>query len=106
MRADKFGGNTAVVRPVPIPNTAVKHCMADGSSCIASARVGSRHSFMKTRFFNRQGRAGKAQFEVKRIATRSAGRKSMMHTHLRIAAFVLFPFASFASFAVQDFLTA
>ena len=34
-----------MVRPVPIPNTAVKHCMADGSGCIASARVGSRQSF-------------------------------------------------------------
>ena len=42
-----FGGNTAVVRPVPIPNTAVKHCMADGSGCIASARVGSRQSFQQ-----------------------------------------------------------
>ena len=44
-RAHQFGGNTAVVRPVPIPNTAVKHCKADGSGCIASARVGSRQSF-------------------------------------------------------------
>ena len=43
-----FGGNTAVVRPVPIPNTAVKRCMADGSGCIASARVGSRQSFNKS----------------------------------------------------------
>ena len=42
-----FGGHKAVVRPVPIPNTAVKHCMADGSGCIASARVGSRQSFKK-----------------------------------------------------------
>src|SRR5271154_3586849 len=44
-RTAQFGGITAVVRPVPIPNTAVKHCMADGSGCIASARVGSRQSF-------------------------------------------------------------
>ena len=44
----QFGGNTAVVRPVPIPNTAVKHCKADGSGCIASARVGSRQSFKKS----------------------------------------------------------
>ena len=36
-----------MVRPVPIPNTAVKHCKADGSGCIASARVGSRQSFKK-----------------------------------------------------------
>lgn len=42
-----FGDNTAVVRPVPIPNTAVKHCRADGSSPIGSARVGRRHSFKK-----------------------------------------------------------
>jgi hypothetical protein len=42
-----FGGNTAVVRPVPIPNTAVKRCKADGSGCIASARVGSRQFFKK-----------------------------------------------------------
>jgi hypothetical protein len=34
-----------VVRPVPIPNTAVKHSLADGSSCIASARVGCRQIF-------------------------------------------------------------
>ena len=40
-----FGGITAVVRPVSIPNTAVKHCMANGSGCIASARVGSRQFF-------------------------------------------------------------
>ena len=45
MRAHQFGGNTAVVRLVPIPNTTVKRCMADGSGCIASARVGSRQSF-------------------------------------------------------------
>ena len=35
-----------MVRPVPIPNTAVKHSLADGSSCIASARVGSRQSLI------------------------------------------------------------
>ena len=34
-----------MVRPVPIPNTAVKHSLADGSGCIASARVGCRQSF-------------------------------------------------------------
>ena len=34
-----------MVRPVPIPNTAVKRCMADGSGLIDSARVGSRQSF-------------------------------------------------------------
>lgn len=42
-----FGGHKAVVRPVPIPNTAVKHSLADGSGCIASARVGCRQSFKK-----------------------------------------------------------
>ena len=44
-RVQKFGGHKAVVRPVPIPNTAVKRSLADGSGCIASARVGSRQSF-------------------------------------------------------------
>ena len=37
-----FGGHKAVVRPVPIPNTAVKHSLADGSGLIDSARVGCR----------------------------------------------------------------
>ena len=31
-----------MVRPVPIPNTAVKHSLADGSGFIDSARVGCR----------------------------------------------------------------
>jgi hypothetical protein len=42
-----FGGHEAVVRPVPIPNTAVKHSVADGSACIACARVGSRQFFIQ-----------------------------------------------------------
>ena len=42
-----FGGSKAVVRPDPIPNSAVKRSVADGSSSIGSARVGSRHSFKK-----------------------------------------------------------
>ncbi len=42
-----FGGHKAVVRPVPIPNTAVKHSLADGSSLIDSARVGCRQFFVK-----------------------------------------------------------
>jgi hypothetical protein len=42
-----FGGHKAVARPVPIPNTAVKRSLADGSGCIASARVGCRQSFLK-----------------------------------------------------------
>src|SRR5277367_6557421 len=46
-RAKQFGGHKAVVRPVPIPNTAVKHSLANGSGCIASARVGCRQSFKK-----------------------------------------------------------
>jgi hypothetical protein len=46
---NQFGGHKAVVRPVPIPNTAVKHSLADGSSPIGSARVGSRQSFKKAR---------------------------------------------------------
>ena len=37
-----IGGHKAVARPDPIPNSAVKHCIADGSGCIASARVGRR----------------------------------------------------------------
>src|SRR5476651_2759086 len=47
IRAKQFGGHKAVVRPVPIPNTAVKHSLANGSGCIASARVGCRQSFNK-----------------------------------------------------------
>ena len=42
-----FGGHKAVVRPVPIPNTAVKRSLADGSACIACARVGSRQFFIQ-----------------------------------------------------------
>ena len=42
-----FGGHKAVVRPDPIPNSAVKHSLADGSSPIGSARVGSRQPFNK-----------------------------------------------------------
>ncbi len=37
-----FGGSKAAVRPDPIPNSAVKRSVADGSACIACARVGSR----------------------------------------------------------------
>ena len=44
---NQFGGHKAVVRPDPIPNSAVKHSLADGSSPIGSARVGSRQSFKK-----------------------------------------------------------
>src|SRR2546425_9041652 len=40
-----FGGHKAVVRPDPIPNSAVKRSVADGSACIACARVGSRQIF-------------------------------------------------------------
>ena len=36
-----------MVRPDPIPNSAVKHSLADGSGLIDSARVGCRHSFNK-----------------------------------------------------------
>ena len=50
-----FGGHEAVVRPVPIPNTAVKHSIADGSSPIGSARVGSRQFFLKSRNESRFG---------------------------------------------------
>ena len=37
-----------MVRPDPFPNSAVKHSLADGSSPIGSARVGSRQPFKKT----------------------------------------------------------
>ena len=36
-----------MVRPDPIPNSAVKRSVADGSGFIDSARVGSRHSLLK-----------------------------------------------------------
>jgi hypothetical protein len=36
-----------VVRPDPIPNSAVKHSLADGSGFIDSARVGCRQFFLK-----------------------------------------------------------
>src|SRR5439155_11556483 len=42
-----FGGHKAVVRPDPIPNSAVKHSLADGSGFIDSARVGCRQFFKK-----------------------------------------------------------
>jgi len=34
-----------MVRPDPIPNSAVKRRIADGSACIACARVGRRRFF-------------------------------------------------------------
>ena len=37
-----FGGYKEVARPDPIPNSAVKRFIADGSDCIAFARVGCR----------------------------------------------------------------
>ena len=40
-----FGGHKAVVRPDPIPNSAVKRSIANGSACIACARVGRRQIF-------------------------------------------------------------
>ena len=51
-----FGGHKAVARPDPIPNSAVKHSLADGSACIACARVGCRQIFLKSR--NGQTRSG------------------------------------------------
>ena len=47
VRLPFLGGHKAVVRPDPIPNSAVKHSLADGSSPIGSARVGSRQFFNK-----------------------------------------------------------
>ena len=40
-----FGGSKAEARPDPIPNSAVKLSVADGSACIACARVGCRLFF-------------------------------------------------------------
>ena len=45
-----YGGHKAVARPDPIPNSAVKHRIADGSACIACARVGCRRTFLITPF--------------------------------------------------------
>ena len=39
---DFFGGHKAVDRPDPIPNSDVKHSLADGSARLACARVGCR----------------------------------------------------------------
>ena len=41
-----FGGYKEVARPDPIPNSAVKRFIADGSDCIAFARVGCRQFFL------------------------------------------------------------
>ena len=69
--------HTAVVRPVPIPNTAVKHSMADGSGCIASARVGSRQSFKKARrnffrlfYFSKLAQTSDADVFIPELRTR------------------------------------
>ena len=47
--AGTFGGHKAVVRPDPIPNSAVKRSLADGSGCLASARVGCRQILIESR---------------------------------------------------------
>jgi hypothetical protein len=44
-----FGGHEAVVRPDPIPNSAVKRSVADGSAGRACVRVGSRQIFHQMR---------------------------------------------------------
>ena len=45
-----YGGYKEVARPDPIPNSAVKRFIADGSDCIAFARVGCRQFlFNRTR---------------------------------------------------------
>ena len=41
-----FGGHKVVARPDPIPNSDVKHHVADGSAGIARVRVGSRQIFI------------------------------------------------------------
>ena len=42
--AQNSGDSSAVVPPVPIPNTAVKRCSPDGSTAIGRARVGRRQN--------------------------------------------------------------
>ena len=42
-----FGGYKEVVRPDPIPNSAVKRLIADGSASIGCARVGCRRLFLE-----------------------------------------------------------
>src|ERR1035438_10193796 len=48
------GSFAAVVPPVPIPNTAVKRCRADGSACIACARVGRCRGILEKPAFRDQ----------------------------------------------------
>jgi hypothetical protein len=38
------GDRSAVAPPVPIPNTEVKHCSADGSTATGRVRVGRRQN--------------------------------------------------------------
>ena len=47
-KTDFPGDLEAVVRPDPIPNSAVKRCVANGSACIACARVGRRRGLFNT----------------------------------------------------------
>ena len=58
-----FGGYKEVARPDPIPNSAVKRFIADGSDCIAFARVGCRQ------FLLNRVRLGSVSFfnEIKKI---------------------------------------
>ena len=68
-----LGGHKAVVRPDPIPNSAVKHSLADGSSPIGSARVGSRQ------FFNKNPEMILRVFCLSsRLSTRLAGAKIIL----------------------------
>ena len=50
--APHSGDNSAVVPPVPIPNTAVKRCSPDGSTATGRARVGRRQSKNPTGFIS------------------------------------------------------
>jgi hypothetical protein len=50
-----LGGHKAVVRPDPIPNSAVKHSLADGSGFMDSARLGCRQFSLKSRSAHRSG---------------------------------------------------
>ena len=51
--AQNSGDTSAVVPPVPIPNTAVKRCSPDGSAAIGRARVGRRQNKTPAEFTQR-----------------------------------------------------
>ena len=56
------GGIEAAVRPDPFPNSAVKRGVADGSACIACARVGCRRFL----FWTHHGGSGFLEIRIVR----------------------------------------